>query len=80
MGAYKWTNTVFTEVKRGKSGGRNESQNDTQDEYAELKKMIHKENGNLISIKDHSSYTCIFLNCTGFVHMSFKNMLRIINV
>lgn len=38
MAAYKLTETVFIEVKRGKSGGRNESQHDTQDEYAELKK------------------------------------------
>lgn len=52
MAAYKLTETVFIEVKRGKSGGRNESQHDTQDEYAELKKkiMICKENGNLIFI------------------------------
>lgn len=51
MSAYKWTKAVFIEVKIGKSGGRNESQHDTQDEYSELKKiMIHKENGNLILI------------------------------
>lgn len=39
---------MFIEVKRGKTGGRNES-HDTQDEYAELKKkiMTHEENGNL---------------------------------
>lgn len=51
MAAYKWTKTVFIAVKRGKSGGRNESQYDKQNEYAELKKtMIHKENGNLTLI------------------------------
>lgn len=29
MGAYKSTNTVFIDVKRGKLSGRNESQYDT---------------------------------------------------
>lgn len=38
---------MFKEVKRGKRGGRNESQYDTEDENAELKKiMIHIENDN----------------------------------
>lgn len=40
---------MFTEVKRRKSGGRNESQHDTQDEYPELKKRFKKKMA--ISIK-----------------------------